>query len=91
VTTNHTIYLPTFHIRVYFLYSRIIIIIIIIIIIGPMKDGLRGQHFQDNDAVIAAVRKWLASAGADLYERGIQALVHRWQKCIRNGGDYVEK
>jgi hypothetical protein len=33
----------------------------------------------------------LASAGADLYERGIQALVHRWQKCITNGGDYVEK
>jgi hypothetical protein len=31
---------------------------------GPMKDGLRGQHFPDNDAVIAAVRKWLASAGA---------------------------
>jgi hypothetical protein len=46
-----------------------------------MKDGLRGEHFPDNDAVIAAVRKWLASA----------ALVHRWQKCITNGGDYVKK
>jgi hypothetical protein len=51
-----------------------------------MKDGLRGQHLQGNDAVIAPVRKWLASAGAD-----IQALVHRWQKCITNGGDYVKK
>ncbi|PNF17980.1 hypothetical protein B7P43_G17450 [Cryptotermes secundus] len=58
---------------------------------GPMKDGLRGQHFPDNDAVIVAVRKWLASAGADFNGRGIQALVHRWQKCITNGGDYVEK
>jgi hypothetical protein len=38
-----------------------------------------------------AVGKWLACAGADLYERGIQAPVHRWQKCITNGGDYVEK
>jgi hypothetical protein len=56
-----------------------------------MKDGLCGQHFPDNDVVIAAVRKWLASAGADFYERRIQALVHRWQKCIMNGGDYVEK
>jgi hypothetical protein len=50
-----------------------------------MKDGLRGQHFADNDAVIAAVRKWLASAGADFYKHSIQALVHRWQKCIMNG------
>jgi hypothetical protein len=52
---------------------------------------VRGQHFPDNDVVLAAVRKWLASAGADFYERGIQALVHRWQKCITNGGDYVKK
>jgi len=29
--------------------------------------------------------------GADFYERGTQALVHRWRKCIANGGDYVEK
>ena len=59
--------------------------------IGPMKDGLRGQHFPDSDAVIAAVKSWLASASPDFYERGIQALVHRWQKCVTNGDDYVEK
>jgi hypothetical protein len=33
----------------------------------------------------------LACAGADLYERCIQTPLHRWQKCITNGGDYVEK
>jgi hypothetical protein len=43
---------------------------------GPMKDGLRGQHFPD-DAVIAAERKWVASPGADFYEHSMQALVHR--------------
>jgi hypothetical protein len=31
------------------------------------------------------------SAGADFYECSMQALVHRWQKCIANGGNYVEK
>jgi hypothetical protein len=41
-----------------------------------MKDGLRGQHFPDNRAVIAAVRKRFASAGADFYEHSVQALVH---------------
>jgi len=58
---------------------------------GPMKDGLRGQHFPSNDAVVRAVKQWATSAGADFYECGMQALVHRWRKCIANGGDYVEK
>ena len=35
--------------------------------------------------------QWVTFAGADLYERSMQALVHCWQKCIANGGDYVEK
>lgn len=51
-------------------------------LLGLMKDGLHGQHFPD-DAVIAAVRKWVASAGADFYECSMQALVHRqwWRLC----------
>ena len=57
----------------------------------PMKDGLRGQHFPSNDAVVRAVKQWATSAGADFYECGMQAFVHRWRKCIANGGDYVEK
>ena len=44
---------------------------------GPMKDGLRGQHFPSNDAIVRAVKQWATSAGADSYERGMQALVHR--------------
>jgi len=58
---------------------------------GPMKYGLRTQHFPSNDAVVRAVKQWATSAGADFYECGMQALVHRWRKCIANGGDYVEK
>jgi transposase len=58
---------------------------------GSMKDGLRGQHLLDNVAVIAAVRKWVTSADADLYEHSMQALVHRLQKCIASGGVYAER
>ena len=58
---------------------------------GPMKDGLHGQHFPSNDAVVWAVKQWATSTGADFYERSMQALVHRRRKCIANGGDYVEK
>jgi hypothetical protein len=39
-----------------------------------MKDGLCGQHFPD-DTIIAAVRKWVASTGADFYKHSMQALV----------------
>jgi len=43
----------------------------------PMKDGLCGQHLPSNDAVVPAVKQWATSAGADFYERGRQAPVHR--------------
>jgi hypothetical protein len=33
-----------------------------------MKDVLHGQSFPDNKAVIAAVRKLVTSASADIYE-----------------------
>jgi hypothetical protein len=56
-----------------------------------MRNGLRGQHFPSNDAVVQAVKQWATSAGAVFYERGMQTLVHRWRKCIASGGDYVEK
>ena len=58
---------------------------------GPMKDGLRGQHLPSNNAVVRAVKQWATSTGVDFYECSMQALVHRWRKCIANGGDYVEK
>ena len=34
---------------------------------GPMKDGLRGQHFPSYDAVVRAVKQWATSAGADFF------------------------
>ena len=58
---------------------------------GPVKDGLHGQHFPSNDAIIAAVKQWVTSAGADFYEHVMQTLVHGWQKCIANGDDWAEK
>ena len=58
---------------------------------GPMKRGLCGQYFPSYDAIVQAVKQWATLAGADFYEHGMQALVHRWRKYIVNGGDYVKK
>jgi len=57
----------------------------------PMKDGLHGQNFPTNNAIIAAVKQWGTSTGIDFYECCMQAVAHCWQKCIANGGDCVEK
>jgi hypothetical protein len=55
-----------------------------------MKDGLHEQNFPVNSIIVAAVRKWVSSAGTDFYDHSMQAFVHRWQKCVASGGDYVE-
>ena len=38
-----------------------------------------------------AVQKWLTSQAAALYDEGIQKLVPRYDKCLNNGDEYVEK
>jgi hypothetical protein len=47
--------------------------------------------FNPLEMMVRAVKHWAISTGADFYKRNMQALVHCWQNCIANGGDYVEK
>ena len=41
----------------------------------------------ESDPVVKTAVPGVASCGADFYKCGMQALVHRWRKCITNGGD----
>jgi hypothetical protein len=50
---------------------------------------LHWQH--DEDDLKNAVQKWLTSQAAAFNEEGIQKLVPRYDKCLNNGGEYVEK
>lgn len=56
-----------------------------------MKDRLCRQHFPRNNVIIAAVKQWITSNYADFYKHCVQAHAHPLWKCIRNGGDCVEK
>ncbi|GBM46255.1 Mariner Mos1 transposase [Araneus ventricosus] len=56
-----------------------------------MKKWLGGQHFADDEELKNAVTHWLKSQAAALYAEGIGKLVKRYDKCLNNGGDYVEK
>ena len=56
-----------------------------------VKNFLGGKRFDDDEGLKDAVRKWLTSQAATFYEEGIQKLVPRYDKCVHNGGEYVEK
>ena len=56
-----------------------------------MKRALAGTKFQSNAAVIAAVESYFNEQPLDFYRAGIEALHHRWEKCVTVKGDYVEK
>jgi histone-lysine N-methyltransferase SETMAR len=58
---------------------------------GPLKDHLRGHHYETDEAVQEAVRSWLRGDGTDFHRRGIFKILHCWQKCIDRDGDYVGK
>jgi histone-lysine N-methyltransferase SETMAR len=58
---------------------------------GPLKDHLRGQHYEIDEAVQEAVRSWLRGAGMYSYCRGIFKILQRWQKCIDRDEDFAEK
>jgi histone-lysine N-methyltransferase SETMAR len=56
-----------------------------------LKNFLAGQRFNNDEDVKRAVQKWLSSQAATFYDEGIQKLVFRYDKCLNNGGNYVEK
>jgi hypothetical protein len=56
-----------------------------------LKKFLGGKRFDDNDDLKDAVQKWLTLQAAAFYKEGIQKLVPRCDKCLNNGGEYVEK
>ena len=58
---------------------------------GPLKDSLRGKHFENMDALKNSVRHWIRNTPVDFYTRGMNELLNRWRKCIVTKGDYVEK
>ena len=56
-----------------------------------MKSFMGGQNFNEDDEVKKAISAWLQSQASSFYDEGIQKLVPRYDKCLNNGGNYVEK
>jgi hypothetical protein len=56
-----------------------------------LKKFLGGKRFDNDDDLKDAVQKWLTSQAPAFYEKGVQKHVPRYDKCLNNGGEYVEK
>ena len=57
----------------------------------PTPKEVPGRRCDDDDDLKDAVQKWLTSQAASFYKEGIQKLVPLYDKCLNNGGEYVEK
>ena len=58
---------------------------------GSWKPSSGCEHSEAVGGAFQQQWQWVTSTGADIYKHGMLALVHSWQKCIANGGAYVEK
>jgi hypothetical protein len=56
-----------------------------------LKKFLGGRRLLEDGDVKEAVNTWFSSQAASFYDAGIQKLVPRYDKCLNNGGNYVEK
>ena len=52
-----------------------------------LKKHLKGNHYDSDEEVVAAVRQWCREKSPD----GIRQLIRHWQLCVDRDGDYVEK
>ena len=56
-----------------------------------LKSELRGRRYDDDDDVMDAANDVLTVLPKEFFSTGIEKLEKKWLKCIRVGGDYVEK
>ena len=58
---------------------------------GPMKEAMRGHHFDNDEEVKNNVKRWLKDQPVQFYQVGLHALTKRWTVAIQRNSDYVEK
>ena len=59
-----------------------------------MKLGyiiIRPKHFSSNEEAIIFVNNYFVEKNGEYYLDGLQRWKHRWEKCVKLQGDYVEK
>ncbi|GBL81721.1 hypothetical protein AVEN_93496-1 [Araneus ventricosus] len=60
------------------------------LLLSMMRD-FRGRRLDSDDDAESGVQQWPSSLAASFFEEGIDKLVSRYDKCLNNGSNYVEK
>ncbi|GBM13703.1 Mariner Mos1 transposase [Araneus ventricosus] len=55
-----------------------------------LKRAFGGRRFDSDGDAKSGVQQWLSSLAASFFEEGKDKLVSRYDKCLNNGGKYVE-
>ncbi|KAJ4448384.1 hypothetical protein ANN_10400 [Periplaneta americana] len=50
-----------------------------------------GERFGNDEELKTSVTRWFHSQAAEFFDRGIQKLISRYDKCLNSDGGYVEK
>lgn len=56
-----------------------------------MQEDLIEHPYDSSEEVEKSVRTWMKKQSVEFCCDIFQKLIHRWQKCVQNGGDYVDK
>jgi [histone H3]-lysine36 N-dimethyltransferase SETMAR len=56
-----------------------------------LKKSLRGKIFESAQDVQEDVKKFLGEQPRKFFETAFSELLTRWEKCVTNGGSYIEK
>ena len=59
-------------------------------LIPKMKEPLRGIRFRTVPEILQAVDRSIRTFNTTGAAKGILRLPHRWQRVVRNAGDYIE-
>ena len=60
-------------------------------IFGLLKIAISGLTFESDEDVQKWVTRWINNLGPDVWRQAIYDLPVRWQKCIEEDGEYIEK
>ena len=56
-----------------------------------LKKDICGRHFRSVEEVVMAVQEWVNGKDPDFFSSRLMAVEHRWSKCIKLEGNYIEK
>jgi hypothetical protein len=57
---------------------------------AALKEFLSGRRFR-SDEEVEAIKEWLNRLAMEVYDKGIQNFITRYDKCLNVSGNYVEK